>query len=72
MCAGLCARVDPEKAPKPRFAAESRKSYPLAILAGPFWCLPSPAASVIGGYARDAAALALVGLKRKASDARIH
>jgi hypothetical protein len=30
--AGLRAQVDPEKAPKLRFAAESGKSYPVAIL----------------------------------------
>jgi hypothetical protein len=29
--AGLRAHVEPEKAPKPRFAAEFGKSYPVAI-----------------------------------------
>ncbi len=40
MSAGLRAQVDPEKAPKLRFAAESGKSYPVAILVGPSWRLP--------------------------------
>ena len=39
VCAGLRAHVDPEKATKPRFAAEFGKSYPVAILVGPSWRL---------------------------------
>jgi hypothetical protein len=50
VCAGLCAHAGPEKAPNPRFAAESGKTYPVAILVGPSWRQPKK-----GGVARKEA-----------------